>query len=166
MSQPLADAIAGLRSADPGARSSAAQRLARAGPEARGAAVPLVEAAADEDEEVREWAVAALEELGPPPAEDLDRLAALAEDPRRDVAYWAATLLGRLEHQAAPAVRALTSALVDHGEAPVRQRAAWALGQIGPAAAPALPALQQAADSRDPRLARLARRAIGSIQTG
>ena len=46
---------------------------------------------------------------------------------------------------------------------PVRQRAAWALGEIGPAAAAAVPTLQKAAGDPDPRLARLAQEAIDQI---
>ena len=70
----------------------------------------------------------------PRPA-DASALAALVNKPSLDVAYWAATLLGRLESQAAPAVPQLAEALDRHTESTVRERAAWALGKIGPAAA-------------------------------
>lgn len=163
MPEPLAELIASLRSDDPIVARDAAQRLSRMGSDARGAAVPLAEAAAAEAEEVCEWAAAALEELGPPLPEDLDRLIALLGDPRGNAAYWAATLLGRLEAEAAAAVPMLATAVTDHADAAVRQRAVWALSQIGPAAADALPALEQAAAGPDPRLARLAGRAIQSI---
>ena len=45
----------------------------------------------------------------------------------------------------------------------VRERAAWALGRIGPGAAPALESLKMAAAADNPRLARLAQQAIARI---
>ena len=101
--------------------------------------------------------------MGPPEVEDIGSLAVLLSDPTADVAYWATTLLGRLEANAAPAVPALTAAVTDSKDMSVRQRAAWALGHVGPPAAPALDALKQAAASDVPRLARLAQRAVEQI---
>jgi HEAT repeat protein len=152
-----------LRGADPDARVEAARQLAALGRAAQQAAVPLAQAMADAEEEVREWVAAALEELGPPPATDVERLIALLAAPCADVAYWAATLLGRLAADAAPATSALAHVL-SHGREPaVRERAAWALGAIGPSARPACDALRQAAQEAHPRLARLARNALASI---
>jgi HEAT repeat protein len=45
----------------------------------------------------------------------------------------------------------------------VAQRAAWALGKIGPSAAAAVEPLRHAATRDDPRLARLAGEAITAI---
>ena len=45
----------------------------------------------------------------------------------------------------------------------VAQRAAWALGKIGPAAAAGRAALEKAAAAADPRLARLAREALDAV---
>jgi hypothetical protein len=45
----------------------------------------------------------------------------------------------------------------------VAERAAWALGKVGPAAAPAREALARAAASAHPRLARLAGEALTAI---
>jgi HEAT repeat protein len=162
MAEPISDLAAGLESGDAGVRAAAAERLARLGPEARGAAVALVRACGDEPA-VREWAVAALEELGTPPAGDVGPLAALIENTQADVAYWAATLLGRLGAEAAPAAALLAAALANGRDPSVRQRAAWALGRIGPAARVAAPALQSAAASADPRLAKLAHEALARI---
>ncbi len=163
MPEPLAELIASLFSDDPTVCRDAAQRLARMGPDAQPAAVALAEASAAEAEDLREWVTAALEELGPPPTKDRDRLVELLGDPRSNVAYWAATLLGRLETEAAPAVPMLAAAVTDHADPAVRQRAVWALVRIGPAAADALPALERAAADPDPRLARLAARAIALL---
>jgi HEAT repeat protein len=155
--------IALLRSADNQQQQSAAEQLARMGSEAQPAALALVEACVADDEETRESCVAALEDLGPPPVGDLQKLTALLAHRSPDVAYWAATLLGRLQSEAGPAVDPLARALSEHAEMAVRQRAAWALGQMGPAAAGARGAIEQAAASDDSRLARLARKALDGL---
>lgn len=127
------------------------------------AAVPLVRACGDADESVREWAVAALEQLGIPDAADAPALTELLTAGQRDVRYWSATLLGRLGQRAASAVTALTDSTAQDADPAVRQRAAWALGEIGPPAAAAERVLAQAAVAADPRLARLARQSLEKI---
>lgn len=149
-----------LTATDARSRAQAAEQLARLGPQASEAAVALVRASGDRDASVRDWAVAALEELGPPPANEAEVLAALAGSPDVNIAYWACTLLGRLGAAAVPAVPAITDSLSRHRELAVRERAAWALGQIGAPAKASLDALEQAAQSGEPRLSRLARQAI------
>ena len=163
MPADISQLVAGLNHHDPVERSKAAEQLSRLGPDACGAAVALIRACADKAEETREWAVAALEELGPPSVSDLDALASLLGDENADVGYWAATLLGRLEREAALAASALATAVSSSADMRVRQRAAWALGRIGPPAAAALKALEHAATDDDRRLARLAQRAIDQI---
>lgn len=166
MPRELSQLIAELSADDASRRIAAADELSRLGEEARGAAVPLVRACGDEIEEVRELAVGALEELGPPDVDDLPSLAELLRSENSDAAYWAITLTGRLEGNAAGAVDALTAVLTGEGPAEVRQRAAWALGKIGPAAASAMPALRALSnEGSDPRLARLAAKAIEQIET-
>ena len=127
------------------------------------AAVPLVRACGDVDESVREWAVAALEQLGLPDAADAAALTELLTADHRDVRYWSATLLGRLGRRAASAVTALSESTARDADPAVRQRTAWALGEIGPPAAAAKPILAQAAAGDDPRLARLARQSLEKI---
>ncbi len=97
---------------------------------AQAAAVHLARAVVDPSDEVAEFAVAALESVGPPPAADVDELIGLLDDGEADVAYWAATLLGRLGAPAVIAVPALASAVENHAADHVRQRAAWALTKI------------------------------------
>jgi HEAT repeat protein len=164
MSDDIASLVTSLTALEPDERSDAAERLARLGPDAREGALPLLRALTDESEEVREWAVAALETMGPPPPSTVRALAAMVADVCPDIGYWAATLLGRLADQATPAIPVLARTVCGGVDLAVRQRAAWALGQIGPAAAEALPALQQAAAGDDPRLARLAQQAIDLIR--
>jgi hypothetical protein len=162
MAHDPASLVTALRTGDAAAQQAAAEQLAQLGEDAQAAAVPLVEACAASDA-LREWVVAALESLGAPAAVDVPALAKLVHRPQLDVAYWAATLLGRLEAEAAPAVSDLTAALGDHAELAVRQRAAWALGKIGAAAAPARDALRDAAAGADARLAALAKEAMANL---
>jgi HEAT repeat protein len=166
MTDNIASCIQNLSAADVNLRINAARELAMAENSACSAAVALTKACADENEEVSEWATAALEELGEPPAEFARSLGELLTDPCLDVAYWAATLLGRLKHRASVAVDQIENALTEHVESAVRQRAAWALGQMGTVAESVLPLLQSASQSDDVRLARLAREAIAEIQKG
>lgn len=144
-------------------RAAAAEQLAKNPSECQAAAVPLVRATADEDESVREWATAALEEMGPPAVDDCQALTQILAQDAADAAYWAATLLGRLESSAAAATPALATAIEKHSAPNVRHRAAWALGQIGSAAKSARPQLEAAAKSSDARLARLAAKALESV---
>ena len=143
-----------------GARREAAQRLMAAGSDAAVAACALVQAAGDSDEEIATAAAEALENLGTPPANDVAELAALLSSNASDTCYWAATLLGRLGKASEPAVPALIRTLETHSDLPVRERAVWALGKIGPAARAATQAIERAAASEQPRLARLAQEAL------
>ncbi|HEY2881388.1 MAG TPA: HEAT repeat domain-containing protein [Pirellulales bacterium] len=154
---------ADLQNPNAAVRAAAAEKLAQAAEAVQPAAVALVAATADADDSVRQWATGALESLGPPLEPDAGKLAALLADPRLDVAYWAAMLLGRLQSAAAAWTPQLTTALTSHPETAVRERAAWALGEIGPPAASALSALAAAAKQPSPRLARLAVQAAAQI---
>jgi hypothetical protein len=152
-----------LASADGGRRAEAAELLCRAGAAATVAVVPLVKACGDSDDRVREWAVAALEDIGPPPSVAIGQLTDSAGGTDPLGAYWAITLLGRSGQAAAPAVGVLAGCVTSSADSAVRERAAWALGKIGPAAAAAREALQEAAAQGDARLARLAREALAAI---
>ncbi len=140
-------------------RAAAAEKLCLAGGEATSAAIELVQACGDQDI-VSEWAVAALEELGGPPITTLKPLTNLLSEPNPVVAYWAATLLGRLGPDAAPSESELASVLANSQDLVVRERAAWALGQIGVSTDSAIKALSEAAESSNPRLVRLAEAAL------
>ncbi len=144
-------------------KAEAAQRLAQMGCDAQSAAVPLVHAVGTTNESVREWVVVALESIGVPAAGDLNALRGLVSAEDADVSYWAITLLGRLQADAAPAVPILIDALRHNPHSHSRQRAAWALGKIGPDAREALPALREAARGVERRLARIALLSIEQI---
>ncbi len=163
MNADVKSLIAELEGTDSAQQTAAATKLATLGHEAQAAAVALVRTVGVPDEEVLEACTAALEDLGPPAADQIQPLATLAGDCSSDVAYWAATLLGRAGSGAAAAAPALISVLESDADLPVRERAAWALGEIGPAARSASPALQAAAKSADARLARLAAKALEAV---
>lgn len=162
MSQDVSELIAGLKDKELATRRTAAEALLRRGPEASQAAVALVEACGDEDEQVREAVGAALEEIEP----QEDSAAALAEllkHTNADVNYWAATLLGRTRTSNNEAIAALTQAVGDYTEVTVRRRAVWALGKIGPPARSAKETLRKAAASADAGLQRYAEKAMEAI---
>jgi HEAT repeat protein len=158
----LSQLIDDLNSKEVDPRRKAAEGLARH-QAASAAAVSLARATGDQDEQVRQWATAALEEMGAPSVEDAPALAELLAGSSTDTAYWAATLLGRLGERAAGVVPDLARVVENDGETVVRQRAAWALGKIGRPAAAAEETLRHAADAGDPRLARLAKQALETI---
>lgn len=154
---------AALQSRDVAERAAAAESLCHAGQDAAPAILELVHASAD-DEAVSAWAVAALEELGPPPAELLEPLTNLASTSAAPAAYWAVTLLGRLGPAAIKSEQALAALLQDSQDAVVQERAAWALGAIGAKSAATIAALTRAAQSQTPRLARLAKASLEQVQ--
>ncbi|MGD9634138.1 MAG: HEAT repeat domain-containing protein [Pirellulales bacterium] len=163
MNTDFATLIAQLESTDTAAQTAAANELASRGHDSQIAIVSLVRTVGIPDEEVLEACTAALEEAGPPSPEQIEPLMSLTTDCSGDVAYWAVTLLGRARAAAAPAVPALVAVLESDVELPVRERAAWALGEIGPAAKNAVSALTVAANCDDARLSRLAKKALESI---
>ena len=151
-----------LNSPQVSVRRQAAEELARC-PDAS-AAVSLIRACGDADEPVRQWAAAALEETGAPDAADVAALADLLDAAQGDVRYWSATLLGRLGERAASALGPLSRALDGDPDVAVRQRAAWAMGQMGRSAVAAKEVLTRATCGGDARLTRLAHEALKKIE--
>jgi hypothetical protein len=151
-----------LKNCDVNVRATAAENLSLAGLDAVDAAVDLVRACGDEDA-VRDWAVAALEDLGPPRNDAAQPLASELSAANPLVAYWAATLLGRLGTEAAGCQKALAKTLTHATDLAVRERSAWALGKIGATSNEAVAALQAAAESNSARLSRLAETALGTV---
>jgi len=164
MTIEIAVLIAALQQPSAAERVEAARILCQAGAEANSAAIALVGAVGDDEDEVRQWASAALEELGPPRPEDLEKLSQFLGKPQSDRAYWAATLIGRLGPEGLPALAALESAVRSQKSTHVREQATWAIGQIGPEAHAAEATLREAATSKEPRLRRLAEAALESTK--
>jgi HEAT repeat protein len=144
-------------------RARAAEELSQQGEEARAAAVELVQACGD-DESVSQWAVSALEQLGPPPTGSAEQLVRLTGSDHELVSYWAVTLLGRLPEAAESAIPAVVTALGSSPHMSVRQRAAWALGQIGVGSESVTTGLATAARASDARLSRLAQQALDQLK--
>lgn len=163
MTTSLEASVARLTDPSIDVRTAGAEELARLGDGAQPAAVALLDACGDVDAGVREWVAAALEGLGLPRPEDCNAFVKRLGTENPAVAYWAATLLGRLQSDAKAAVGPLSLSLTSHTSLEVRQRVAWALGKIGPEASAAAPALKEAARSSDARLARLAKQALTEI---
>jgi HEAT repeat protein len=162
--QSIMDERQKLQSEDLGEREAAAESLSQMGADAAAAAVELVMACADQ-ESVQQWAVAALEELGPPPTDSIPQLTKLVSSNDPLTAYWAITLLGRAEDSATTCQDELATALNDSATPNVRERAAWALGKIHATSPIATAALEKAVNSDQPRLARLAKTALEQSKT-
>jgi hypothetical protein len=80
--------------------------------EATGVAVPIVALAGHASEEVRMWAIEAMERSVKPLPEETEGLTLqIQQIDDGEVCYWAATMLGRLEVDAAPAAQALSDCL-------------------------------------------------------
>ena len=77
MADDITKLIEQLGGKDADGRASAAEALARLETAASPAAVALARAAADDDEATRDWVMAALEGVGPPPANSAAELAEL-----------------------------------------------------------------------------------------
>ena len=139
-------------------RASAAENLCLAGSNSVAAAVDLVMVCGDV-EDVQNWAVAALEDLGPPSVDSVVLLEPLVGSSSPLVGYWAATLLGRLGGNANRSQSILGQAVSGSPHLSVQERAAWALGKIGVTEASVVVSLRSEAASDSPRLASLANRA-------
>lgn len=158
------DELQKLQSNNVAERAAAAESFSQMGADAAPAAVALVNACADDDS-VSEWAVAALEEMGPPPTDSIGPLTMLARSPQPLVAYWAVTLLGRAGSAAGACQDELATVLLESPEISVRERSAWALGKIEARSPAALEALTKVSESDQPtRLARLASEALQQLR--
>lgn len=154
---------AALLTDKPSRRLAAAEELATLGPEASAAALALVTACGNPA--LLDICVGALEELGPPPVEQLPEIAKLVTAADENVAYWSATLLGRAGEAAAPFLAPLETVASNPGApAEVRERAVWAIGKLGAGAKPAEATLRSIAESGPtPRIKRLASTALANL---
>jgi hypothetical protein len=129
-----------------------------------GLTVTVVGLSGSSDDEVRMWSAEALEvAIQPDPSEIRGLIELLERAVDGEISYWAATMLGRLGNDAATASAALETCLRESMYLPARERATWALTEIGPAAAAAIPTLKEAVETAPPRLQRLATEAIHAI---
>lgn len=128
MSNETAELASQLSGGEPTQRLNAAERLAMMGPDAAPVAAALVEACANA--ELQDTCVGGLEEMGPPAADQIDRLAELAQSEEELVAYWAVTLLGRAGADASRYTAVLEGIASGAPSEAVRRRAAWATPKV------------------------------------
>jgi hypothetical protein len=122
-----------LQESDMPKKIVAAETLASLAEEGQAAIVALVQHCGSENEDLQNWCTAALEEIGAPTVAQIDELTLLASSANSDVAFWAATLLGRAGPLASSATTTLQERSDDNSAPAVQRRAIWALQQIQPA---------------------------------
>ncbi len=133
-------------------------------PQDKPAATLMISMVGDSDDEVRSLACDLLESTIQPTVSEVKELIAILRAAKDgEVEYWAATCIGRLGPAAAEASASLAQCLLDSSCLAARERAAWALSQIGSGARSALNALRQIGPEDPPRLQRLAATALQSI---
>ncbi len=153
-----------LVSQNPEHRCSAIRKIAQSGRHLTGITAAVILLVADKDEETRNWAFEALETAITPLPNEISGLIDLLRDKSDgEIEYWSATMLGRLGPVAGSATAVLANCLLDSACLAARERAAWALSEIGPAAGSAMNALRQIGPEDPPRLQRLAASAIESV---
>ncbi len=145
-------------------RIAAMRTLVKSGKPQGGATAIVIRMSIDRDEEVRSWACEALESVVVPNADEVPELTELLRSTcDGEVEYWTATMIGRIGGAAGGAAGALASCLLDSRCLAARERAAWALSELGPAARSATNALRQIGPEDPPRLQRLAATALDAI---
>lgn len=128
LAAPLADA-------DPMVRREAATTLGKIGPPSAPAVPALIEALKDQDLKTRTAATLALGQIGAPAAPAVAALMEVLRGPFLILSRLAAQALSRI---GAAAVPALVEGLIT-ADSYGRREAAWALGEIGPAAVGVMP---------------------------
>jgi HEAT repeat protein len=141
--------VAWTKATDPAMAYSAAELLNELGADSQAALQPFVEMLSDEDADARTRAAGVLAVSGPAAKSAIPALTQLLElEENAVVRVSAAVALWKIDDQTGTAVRVLAAALrSDDLEA--RRRAAWTLGEIGPAAKSAVPALVRALKDSD-----------------
>jgi len=158
----VAGEVQALANPDPEVRVVAAEALGGLGRGAAQAVPALIVALADLDAGVRWHAAVALAAIGPPSVAPLVRVLTGEPAARRAGAAFA---LGRMDREAADALRPLTGALGDP-DAAVRENAAEALGRLGPEASAAVPAVVHLFSDPDPYVQGKAADAAAGIGPG
>jgi len=141
-------------------RRQAAEAFAKSPDDAISAVIPLCRGCSDKDEQVAEWCVGALEELPPCDKQELPALVEMLPSKKELTAYWAATLIGRLEGKGEPAALPLAKIIAGKTPTAVKDRAIWAVRKIGVYPPEVIAALETASKSDNPRTARLANKAL------
>jgi len=153
-----------LSQSDVNRRCAAIRSIAQSESAHSGITTTVIRLVSDKNEEVSTWACESLvSRICPLPIEANDLIDLLRETKDGEVEYWAATMLGRLGPVASRATAVLANCLLESPCLAARERAAWALSEIGPPARSAINALKQIGPEDPPRLQRLAAAAIQSV---
>jgi len=175
-------------------RRRAAQALGRIGAQGEGVASALTRGLEDKDKRVRVWSASALQRVQPASGRGLAELVRFLGGGRRDKKKDAVRAIGEAGPAAKDAAPALIKAFktigqegrmdflaealgkmgpagidtliaaLRGGDAETRNRAAWALGWLGPDAKAALPALINATKDADPTVRFLAEDALRHVR--
>lgn len=146
----------------PADRIAQLQKLANDPDAAAELVTEIIESVVDANEEVRNWATEALENLESPRPQDAPKLAAMISNSEDDIAFWALKMLGRLGEAAKSQEKDIARALDSKRGKSVRQNAAWALGKLGGLAADSRAKLEEVLSESDARLVQLAKQALNS----
>lgn len=169
MGSAASDAIAALEAAcrdtDAGVRARAVRALAEVQPDNDiGIKRVSIEALHDPDPQVRAAVVEVLAILGQPAGAIANMVLDLLDDANDKVKYQVVRAIPKLIGPTPEAIEGLTRRLLEDDSAWVREGAAEALGQLGPAAASAGPALLRVAQTGEVSVREEAMRAIARVQ--
>jgi len=156
-----------LRADDRKQRRRAAKMLALLEEAAQPAALELLIAVSDRDEQVRQWSTEALDMLGAPDVSETATIANIATSISDvDVQYYAITLLGRLGTTAVGYVSDLLTCTEKQFDATVRVRAIWALSRISNKGVEAkiIEALEQLKNDKNAKVSAAAFRSLTVLQ--
>jgi HEAT repeat protein len=152
-----ADLVAALAESDPLVRSAVARVIGELAPDVPDAVPALSELFPDRE------AIRAVSRFGPAGAAAVPRLIKLLDHADTTVRREAVRTLGKIGESALPALLKLNALATDDPQAGVREQAAEAIGDIGPAAAASIPVLVRALHDAEPRVRRDAVRSLGNM---
>ena len=132
--------------------------------------VELMTLLESDDESIQNYSSEALENCGAPRSDDLPFLRQQLKSRQSTSVYWASTLIGRIGMDSIRFDReAVQSELCipiadDSLELSAREKAAWAMGELGPVTATNRDVLQKQVSKAPPRLKRLLESALALEQ--
>jgi HEAT repeat protein len=152
-----ADMVAALSDSDSLVRAVATRAIGELAPDVPGAVPALVKLFPDIE------AIRAVAKFGPAGSDAVPALTALLTHENPTVRWQAIRTLGKIREPSLPTLPDLMRLTLSDPDALVREHAAEAMGDIGPAAAAGVPALVKALKDPDPRVRRDAIRSLGQI---
>lgn len=151
------DLVAALSDPDPLVRATAVRAIGELAPDVPGAVPALVNLFPDIE------AIRAVAKFGPAGGEAVPALAALLTNENSTVRWQAIRTLGKIHEPSLPTLPDLMRLTLSDRDPLVREHAAEAIGDIGPAAAAGVPALVKALKDPVAKVRRDAVRSLGQI---